>query len=175
MEYQSVNKNLKGWYMLKRSFLTIILIAIYIVFASAYISDIGTEDEISTLAFVLWTAVFSVIFISWVTYNFVFPFLQYRVYGYKVENQELYIKSGVIFKSEVVVPFCQIQDITITEGPFESMFKICTLQVSTAGMFFKQINGLKREDANKLEQIVKENIKVFVKEKTEGEKDEQIQ
>ena len=94
--------------------------------------------------------------------------MQYSRYKYKLTADELWFKNGVIFKSEIVALACQMQYITVSQGPIEALFKLKTLTINSAGMAFS-ISGLSPETASELESMLKESIKFAVKNKIEEE------
>ena len=80
---------------------------------------------------------------------FVFPFMVYNRYSYAYSDKRIVIKKGVIFKYEIIIPVCQIQDLHLLQGPFMQILKLQSVEISTAGSNYT-INGLKYNDAKKM-------------------------
>ena len=66
-------------------------------------------------------------------YTLIFPFLEQRVYKYAYDNEKLVIHKGILFRSHIVIPIVQIQDISMIEGPLQMLFQIANINISTAG------------------------------------------
>lgn len=173
MEYKSVNKNIKKLWYIRRTIPTILLLILWIVFLQVFISTRDSNYTISTKVFMIWTIICLLFFILMILVSYVLPSFQYKEYQYKIENDELWFKKGVIFKSEIVIPFCQIQDLSILQGPFETLFKIKSLNVSTAGSSIC-ISGLIEEEAKNIKMVLKENVKIYVNKRLEGDLNEEI-
>lgn len=95
-------------------------------------------------------------------YAYVFPKLQYDRYKYIINEKEIIVKSGVIFKSTFVIPLVQVQDISTTQTPFQILFKIKSVTLSTAGSNHL-IVGINDSVAEEIIQDVKEKVNLYVK------------
>ena len=56
-----------------------------------------------------------------------------RNFSYKVQESNIIINHGVFTKARVTIPYRRIQNINITNGVFDRMFKIFTIKIETAG------------------------------------------
>lgn len=79
-------------------------------------------------------------------FTLIYPVLRYRSYSYGYDERRIYIRYGVIFKHEIIIPIRQLQDLHLYQGPIMTAFDVQSLILSTAGSNFS-ITGLKKEDA----------------------------
>ena len=63
----------------------------------------------------------------------VLPGRRYRAWGYREEEDELHIRSGLLVRTATVVPFGRVQHIDIAHGPIERRLGLATLVLHTAG------------------------------------------
>lgn len=95
------------------------------------------------------------------------PGAKYKRYTYSYQEDRIQINRGVIFKHEIVIPVCQIQDLHLSQGPLMQIMKLQTIEISTAGSNYK-IDGLNNEVAitmiNELETYLKKRIEVLANE-----------
>jgi membrane protein YdbS with pleckstrin-like domain len=59
--------------------------------------------------------------------------LDYEMRWYKVTDRSLRIREGVVVVREMTMSFANIQNISITQGPLQSMFGVADLVVESAG------------------------------------------
>lgn len=57
---------------------------------------------------------------------------QVRALGYAERDDDLLIRSGVIFQRTLVVPYGRMQYVDVAVGPLERAFGLCTLKLHTA-------------------------------------------
>lgn len=92
------------------------------------------------------------------------PGAKYKRYTYTYQEDRIQINRGVIFKHEIVIPVCQIQDLHLNQGPIMQILKLHTIEISTAGSNHS-IDGLNDEVAkqmiNELETYLKKRIEVL--------------
>jgi len=77
------------------------------------------------------------------------PPVRYRHTSYRVDDQGLRIKSGVVWRSAVSVPRSRVQHTDVSQGPVDRSLGLATLIVHTAGTQHASItlDGLSRESA----------------------------
>ena len=63
----------------------------------------------------------------------VLPTRRYRAWGYRETDDELHVRSGLLFQARTVVPFGRVQHIDVAHGPLERRFGLATLILHTAG------------------------------------------
>ena len=59
--------------------------------------------------------------------------LDYEMRWYKVTDRSLRIREGVVQVREITMTFANIQNISVSQGPIQRLFKIADLKVETAG------------------------------------------
>ena len=92
------------------------------------------------------------------------PGAKYARYTYQYSEEKIQINRGVIFKHEIVIPVCQIQDLHLSQGPLMQLLKLQSLEISTAGSNFT-IDGIDnataRQIVSELEAYLKTRIEVL--------------
>ncbi len=63
----------------------------------------------------------------------ILPGRRYRAWGYREDEDELHVRSGMLFRLHTIVPFGRVQHIDIAQGPIERAFGLATLILHTAG------------------------------------------
>lgn len=94
---------------------------------------------------------------------FVFPSMIYNRYSYAYNDKRIVIKKGVIFKYEIIVPVCQIQDLHLLQGPLMQLLKLQSIEISTAGSNYT-INGLEYSVAKKMVEDLENNLNARIEE-----------
>ena len=94
---------------------------------------------------------------------FAFPFMVYNRYSYAYNDKRIVIKKGVIFKYEIIVPVCQIQDLHLLQGPLMQLLKLQSIEISTAGSNYT-INGLEYSVAKKMVEDLENNLNARIEE-----------
>ncbi len=100
------------------------------------------------------------IFVVFVSIIFLLAYKSYDYMGYLLRQQDIIYKSGIIFRSQTVVPFCRIQHCETNQGPIDRWFGLAELAIFTAGGSGGDlvIPGLKAEDAEKLKAFITKSI-----------------
>lgn len=66
-----------------------------------------------------------------------------RALGYAERTEDLVVRSGVLFRKRVVIPYGRLQYVEMTSGPLERHYKLCRLTMNTAaGSATAMIPGL---------------------------------
>ena len=94
---------------------------------------------------------------------FAFPFMVYNRYSYAYNDKRIVIKKGVLFKYEIIIPVCQIQDLHLLQGPLMQLMKLQSVEISTAGSNYT-INGLIYDDAKKMVDELEKNLNKRIEE-----------
>jgi hypothetical protein len=63
----------------------------------------------------------------------VLPGRRYRSWAYRMDEDELRIASGVLVRSDAIVPFGRVQHIDILRGPLQRRYGLGSLVLHTAG------------------------------------------
>lgn len=90
--------------------------------------------------------------------NLVWPFISYVHWGFALRHSDFLLRSGVIWKRVVSVPFARIQHVDSHAGPLERTFGVASLVIHTAGsqMGAVSIPGLPAERAEALRDYLSE-------------------
>ena len=94
---------------------------------------------------------------------FIVPNMVYNRYSYAYNDKRIVIKKGLIFKYEIIVPVCQIQDLHLLQGPLMQLMKLQSIEISTAGSNYT-INGLEYNMAKKMVEELEENLNKRIEE-----------
>ena len=76
---------------------------------------------------------------------------QVRAIGYAERNDDLLIRSGIMFHRVMVVPYGRMQYVDVTMGPLERLLGLSTIHLHTASPGTNAlINGLPADEAARL-------------------------
>ena len=64
-----------------------------------------------------------------------FSVLSYIFYQYRLFNQQVEIRSGILFKKYVNLPFSKIQNVTLEQPFYYRLLDCCCVELDTAGSF----------------------------------------
>ena len=134
---------LKLWYI-RAAILSLALIG---VFGSAVIIlGVAEASATVTLAVLIGIGIPDLLLLA---LTLILPALRFKMYAWGYDEKRITVRQGVIFRHNVVIPICQIQDLHRTEGPIMMMLGLSDVTISTAGSNF-DISTLTREEAEKL-------------------------
>ena len=100
----------------------------------------------------------------------VLPYFRYQLYSYGFDEKRIVVRHGVIFRHQVVIPICQIQDLHRFEGPIMMLLHLSGVTISTAGSNF-DLACLKAEDAS----AMIDALEALLEKRMEEKADEEIQ
>lgn len=107
---------------------------------------VGLAFDLWWLAAVLWGIAAAIVVVRWVLVGRTF-----RSWGYVEREDDLYITSGVLFRSLVAVPYGRMQLVEVASGPLERSFRLATVTLKTASPETNaSIPGLDPEEAARL-------------------------
>ncbi|MFB6176103.1 MAG: PH domain-containing protein [Halobaculum sp.] len=88
----------------------------------------------------------------------VFAVLRYRVWGYEIRDDSLYLVRGVLTRRISSVPFVRVQHVDTRRGPVERFVGLASVVVYTAGSRGADITvpGLTPERARELRERLRE-------------------
>ena len=91
----------------------------------------------------------------------VMPQRRYRAWGWRMDEGELRIASGVLVRSERVVPFGRVQHIDVVRGPLQRGYGLASLVLHTAGTRSGAIMlpGLEAEEAEAMRDHIRGRIR----------------
>jgi membrane protein YdbS with pleckstrin-like domain len=89
------------------------------------------------------------------------PARRYRSWGYRMDEEELQIKSGLWLRMHTIVPFGRVQHIDVAQGPLERRFGVGTLILHTAGTRNSAVPlpGLAFEEAGRIRDVIRSKIR----------------
>jgi membrane protein YdbS with pleckstrin-like domain len=88
---------------------------------------VGLAFGLWWLAGILWGLAALIVVVRWVLVG-----RTYRAWGYVEREDDLYITSGVLFRSLVAVPYGRMQLVEVASGPLERSFGLATVTLKTA-------------------------------------------
>ncbi|MGW3308170.1 PH domain-containing protein [Streptomyces sp. NPDC001073] len=56
----------------------------------------------------------------------------WRFRGYHLGDEELYVRTGLMFRKFVVLAYARIQEVNVSSGPLQRRFRLATLTISSA-------------------------------------------
>lgn len=91
----------------------------------------------------------------------VLPGRRYRAWSYREDEDELQVRSGLLFRLHRIVPFGRVQHIDIAQGPIERAFGVATLILHTAGTRGSSVPlpGLARAEAEAMRDRIRSKIR----------------
>ena len=128
---------------------SLVSIILIITVANLELYNTGTIFEISlVLYFLFWLLII------------IYYLLSFKRRSYRFRDHDVIYKYGVIYHTNVLIPFNRIQHIALHQGLFSRMYGLASLQFYTAGGATTDINikGLKLETAQKFKTFVSEKI-----------------
>ena len=137
------NRVLKLWYI-RAAILSLALIGVFV--SAAIILGAAEASATVTLAVLIGIGIPDLLLLG---LTLALPALRFKMYAWGYDEKRITVRQGVIFRHNVVIPICQIQDLHRTEGPIMMMLGLSDVTISTAGSNF-DISTLTREEAEKL-------------------------
>nr|WP_279389347.1 PH domain-containing protein [Staphylococcus warneri] len=90
-----------------------------------------------------------------ITMLFVIPTFRYKNFRYKIKNNEIHVRKGIIFINTNIIPFFRIQNIDISEGFIMRKYQLATVTLSTAGGN-SELLLINKEKAEEIKHLIKE-------------------
>ena len=86
------------------------------------------------------------------------PILSFSCWGFAIRRTDFLLRSGVLWKSVIAVPFNRIQHVDTNAGPIERSFGLANLVIHTAGSHLGSVRvpGLPTEYAASLRDYLSE-------------------
>lgn len=126
---------------------------------------------IPTLALSVFTAIVQewwpvagvAVFLIFSTFAFIAIHKGYQRRSYALRQRDLSYRKGWIFTSITTVPFNRIQHTEVSQGPLERKFKLCTLNVYTAGGSTSDLSipGLEADEAAQLRDYIAQKAALY--------------
>ena len=101
---------------------------------------------------------------SWVlaiAYVVIAPHMRYERYRYAIDEEAIRVRKGFLWISEDTVPMERLHKIKTSQGPIARIFKLSTINVTTAGGDVN-IQFLKDDEATEITELLKKKINEIV-------------
>lgn len=88
------------------------------------------------------------------------PTRRYRTRFYAIDDEQLRVVRGLLFRADTVVPFGRVQHIDLNRDPVERYYGLSTLTVHTAGSHNASVRlpGLEDEEARAMRETIRAHI-----------------
>ena len=132
------------------------LIPVLALFAASFVLDLEPLRELE----VPWGLAPAIVGPLGLIALLLLPGRRYRAWGYREDEDELHVRSGMLFRLHTIVPFGRVQHIDIAQGPVERSFGVATLILHTAGTRASSVPlpGLRRDQAEAMRDRIREKI-----------------
>ena len=158
MELKKLDKRvLKLWYI-RAAIFSLALLGVVVSVGAI----LGAESESGDLTLAVLTVV-GIPVVLLVGIILIMPALRYKMYSWGYDDKRIIVKQGVIFRSRVVIPVCQIQDLHRTQGPLMMMLKLSGVTISTAGSNFN-ISTLTTQEADRMIDELERSLETRIEE-----------
>lgn len=159
MEFKSLDKKIvKSWRIGR-----VIRLLVFLVIAlagSGILWLIEPTDLIRNIVlFLLWLLpVYALIGLA------VYPPIEYRQWGYYIDEEKVVIRHGLFFISQTIIPVIRIQNITISQGPINRKLGLYAVEMALASGSF-EIEGLDQETAESISEGLRAKLYHRIEEK----------
>lgn len=72
------------------------------------------------------------VFLSWLLSIFWMPYLSWKNWRYAIDENEIDLKRGVIFKTRTLIPLSRVQHVDTRQGPLLGSYNLASVTISTA-------------------------------------------
>ena len=94
-------------------------------------------------------AVFGALCLYSLISTLLFPSIEYRQWGYRIEEDKVIIRHGIFFIKTSVIPMIRIQNVTTNQGPIDRHYGLCGVELALASGTF-DIKCLSQETADQI-------------------------
>lgn len=102
----------------------IAVVAAVVLYAAIAFTDAGKEP---------WPTVLLALFVILVVYEVVAPVVFYKRYRYRIDDDKVDIRRGIITITHEMVPIERIHQVDVSHGPINRAFGLADITVTTAG------------------------------------------
>ena len=129
--------------------LALLLVGLFVDFV--LLEESGVPRGIVTAA----AAVLALLILFWT------PKRRYRAWAYRMDEDEIRIRSGLLIRSSTIVPFGRVQHTDIVRGPLQRRYGLASLVLHTAGTRSAAtiLPGLEAEEAESMRDHVRARIR----------------
>lgn len=100
-----------------------------------------------------------VLLLSFIVFNWIYPKYEYRSFSFEVFEEEIEIQSGIIFRSNILIPMVRVQHVEVGSGPIMRKYKLASITIVTAATKH-EIKGVHQDEAEALKLRIGELAKV---------------
>jgi membrane protein YdbS with pleckstrin-like domain len=116
------------WHQLAKRYLTVQLIATGVWVAVIVVAAI----VVTAVSSAAWVWIPASVLLVVLAVTFAITPRQVRAFGYRLRDDDLVLRRGILFQRVVAVPYGRMQLIDITHGPLDRAFGIAQLKLVTA-------------------------------------------
>lgn len=138
----------------------IVTIICFVLLGSAGIGSVIVAELIKPDPPSLWendfVAVTATLFLLLMSFCSWFAFAATRAIGYAIRDHDIIVRSGLLWKKEVIQPLKRVQHVEVTRGPIDKRYGLANVQLFSAGtsMSTFRIPGIEDALAEKIRQYV---------------------
>lgn len=154
--YRALEKRARTSMYVRNLIVLAILLASYAVFF-LYYREIGLD------AIFFWPVTVSTILLT--IYILVAPAIYYARYRYRIGEDRIDVRRGIIFISHEIVPVERIHQLEVSRGPIDNMFGLADVTITTAGGV-ASIQHLEKIVAEDIADSLNEYVNKIVKERS---------
>ncbi len=154
--YRALEKRARTSIYLRNIIALAILLAAYAVF-TLYYGEIGLD------VIFFWPVTASMILMA--VYLLVAPAIYYARYRYRIGEDRIDVRRGVIFISHEIVPVERIHQLEVSRGPIDNMFGLADVTITTAGGL-ASIQHLEKSVAEDIADSLNAYVNKIVKERS---------
>mgnify|MGYP003316311051 CR=1 FL=1 len=93
-----------------------------------------------------------------------YPPIEYRQWGYYIDDEKVVIRHGLFFINETIIPIIRIQNITISQGPINRNLGLYEVEIALASGSH-EIIGLDRDTADAISESLRAKLYNRIEEK----------
>ena len=149
MEYRKLDRKIIGGWRISR----MIRLACFLI--PAVVVSIFADMDILAWkigVFALW-AICAYCLLGLILY----PPIEYRQWGYYIDDEKVVIRHGLFFISQTIVPVIRIQNITISQGPINRRLGLYKVEIALASGSH-EIVGLDQATADFISESLREKL-----------------
>lgn len=115
---------LKSMYLSRIIAVILVLLVFYGIWFS--LEGMGSEGDVYRYAVI-------VIAVVIVVYALVSPFVFYKRYRYRMDDEKIEIRKGIVYISHTLVPIERVHQVDVNAGPVNRLFGLADVNITTAG------------------------------------------
>ena len=112
-----LDKRINIYYFIVRNILSLVIYAGFI--GSLMLDETVYADPFLKWSFVIVTGILALLCAIG---SIILPWFIHKMYGYKIHEDHIEIRTGVLFKSKDIVPIKRIQHVEKNQGPIQILF-----------------------------------------------------